>query len=947
VTAVQNDDGNLLLIAWRLSPADGTIVRLTPEGIGAGTASDISVCVGAVEPSGRTTIVASMRNGSDNLELIAFELLANGTDGATFVRTGDTSSAGTDVTDTSLAPLEPGRIISANQIGGDLELTTYGLSSIGTTLIKPLAEASAGDVKWIATQSFSATEALTAMSNGSGNLELISWHTVADDFVITRGADSTNLPAGTAQEVALTLMGRTAITGVRSGAGNLLLILWDVPDGLATMSRLWDSGTAAGEASAITMVAVTDALLITAVRAGNDDLLLIPWRLDPDQKLVRLDPEGVRAGEVSLIALARIDDNNVVTAVRNGSGNLELIGWSISASGQITRWTPASPEAGAIAEVALAVIGSDGVTTDVVTAVQNGSGNLQLIAWRLSPSDGTIVRLTPDGFEGGPASAIAVCMVDTAPSHAPTIVASMRRSFTRVQGQNIQHEGTDNLGILAFELLPDDVGGVEFLRTGDLSNAANAKVGATTLAPLEAGRVLSALWMDDELHLSTYSVTDAIIAPAPASILELQYANPSLPDSTDTNWAKSHGTYFVHSRDEWVQVLAPGDDYDDTALVGSAGWVVAPEISGSDMPFSHPFGFDWEFEIALDDANGYQDLLSPASATGGDDPNHNPILLASALGIGAPRGLLGMEWDKNLLPQSFRARVDHGDRVALLGRWIIDEGHDPSGFYRTEIHPPLVMATASVEHDAPGTQFTRVLFMSRPYLSGQTYVEHADDANNPSASDDGSLLNHLINQIKDLITLDSRQVEVHPRIMPSPFKGTHRFQFTVRPPPLADSSKFRLVVSFRFAVRHGCRLRVTPAGNDAITVTVTLDDKDYQAPKLPVRTEHSYFPDELDTLSPGAGWQDELADVAAGALGFLFSWAGPWVGAYVMFILALRGIQTDEYAKLAEVDVLDATGAVENVPADNIPAAQGIISDDNQPYPFYGWLEAKWVVRKG
>jgi hypothetical protein len=50
-----------------------------------------------------------MRRGSYNLEIITFELLANGADGATFVRTGDTSNkSGTDVTWTSLAGLDPG-----------------------------------------------------------------------------------------------------------------------------------------------------------------------------------------------------------------------------------------------------------------------------------------------------------------------------------------------------------------------------------------------------------------------------------------------------------------------------------------------------------------------------------------------------------------------------------------------------------------------------------------------------------------------------------------------------------------------------------------------------------------------------------------------------------------------------------------------------------------------
>jgi hypothetical protein len=953
VTAVKNGNGNLLLIAWRLSPTEGTIVRLTPDGIEAGTADDISVCMGTTEPNGRPTIVASMRRGSDNLEIITFELLTNGAGGATFVRTGEAENeSGTDVTGTSLAGLDPGRIVSAIQVDNDLQLKTYSLSAIGTTLIKPLAEESAGKASWIAARAFNENEAVTALRNDSGNLELIGWLTAPGDFAIARAATNSDHDAFAAQEVSLELMGRSAITAVRNEDDRLQLDVWSVPDGLASMDWVSNSGDQAGKASNIAIAALSDTLLVTAVRADNGELLLIPWALESNQTLSRLDPEGVRPRDdtdVSFVTIARVDANNVVTAVRNRN-NLEVIGWSVSDAGQITQWSQSPGYAGVVADIALATIGSsDGVTTDVVTAVQNGKGNLLLIAWRLSPADGKITRLTPDGFEGGPASAISVCMVATAPSGTPTILTSMRRSFTRVQGQNIQHVGTDNLAIIAFELLPDGFGGVAFVRTGDLSNAANTKVVETAFAPLETGRVLSVLSMDDALPLTTYSITDAVITPVPSTILELQYKNPGLHDSTDTSWAKSHGTYPSGSRDEWVQVLAPHDDFETTTLVGTAGWVVAPEMSGADMPFSHPFGFDWEFEIVLDDdANGYQDLLSPASSVGGDDPNHNPILLANALGISAPRGLLGMEWDKNLLPQSLRARVDHGDRVALLGRWIIDEGHDSSGFYRTEIHPPLVMATGSIEHDVEGIPFTRILFMSRPFLCGQTYVEDADDAYNETVDTDGSLFDHLIGQIKDLFSADSSQIEVHPRIMPRPFQGCHHFEFTVRPPPLADPSKFELAVSFRFTTRHGCRMRVTGTADNAISVAITLDSKGYVRPNLPARSEHSYFPDELDTLSPGAGWKTVLADAMASALsGVTTWWTGSWIGAYVTFILFFRGIQTDEYEKLDEIDILDAAGAVENALADNIPAAQGIISNDAQPYPFYGWMEARWVPRRG
>ena len=70
-----------------------------------------------------------------------------------------------------------------------------------------------------------------------GNLELIGWHVAGHDFTITRAADSAD-QAGAAEEVALALVGRRAVTAVRSGAGNLLLISWDIPIGLGTVARV-------------------------------------------------------------------------------------------------------------------------------------------------------------------------------------------------------------------------------------------------------------------------------------------------------------------------------------------------------------------------------------------------------------------------------------------------------------------------------------------------------------------------------------------------------------------------------------------------------------------------------------------------------------------------------------------------------------------------------------
>ena len=114
--------------------------------------------------------------------------------------------------------------------------------------ITPVAAAGAGEASRICIKTFSSSEIMTAMRNGSGNLELIGF--VFDGTHVTRPSGST-ATAGTVGEVALALVGRTAVTAVRSGSNRLLLISWNAAPGFTSITRRHDSGDMAGEASSI------------------------------------------------------------------------------------------------------------------------------------------------------------------------------------------------------------------------------------------------------------------------------------------------------------------------------------------------------------------------------------------------------------------------------------------------------------------------------------------------------------------------------------------------------------------------------------------------------------------------------------------------------------------------------------------------------------------------
>jgi hypothetical protein len=350
------------------------------------------------------------------------------------------------------------------------------------TTIRPIASNAAGEATNIAVQAFSDSEVLTACRNGSGDLELIGWHTGGNS--VTRAADSTG-QAGAVSEVALSLFGRRAVTAVRDGSGQLLLVSWEVPQQLGSIQRLADSRGQAGVADLIAIAPLTESLLVTAMRSGNGKLLLISWELQQDGTFKRLGDSGSQAGAVSDIALVAFASprNTIVTAVRNGSGILELILWNLSPDGsRLVREGDSGAQAGAISEIAMvhAYADPDSLQPGVVTAVRNGSGILELIAWR------GVERIGDSGVQAGAASHIAINVTGSPTTYA----TSMRR-------------GSGDLEVIAFDVAARG----EVTRTADFGQSEGTDVTETAIASLRGGRIVTALRRANFLHVITWEVS--------------------------------------------------------------------------------------------------------------------------------------------------------------------------------------------------------------------------------------------------------------------------------------------------------------------------------------------------------------------------------------------------------------------------------------------------------
>jgi hypothetical protein len=256
-------------------------------------------------------------------------------------------------------------------------------------------------------------QVINAVRTQSGVLKLIAWRVNASGAIVRTGDSGGQ--AGRASSIVITRQptGSTFVVALRTSSGRLKLISWGVNASGTNISRRGDSGTQAGRASMINIVALTDNRFVTAVRTSGRRLKLILWRLNGDGSLTRLSDSGNDAGVVNDVAIVRLSSNRVVTPVRTSDGSLKLITWRVT-TGAIRRQGDSGKQAGD-ARIIRAVRDRFG---HVVTAVRTASGNLKLITWRVA-SGGAVQRR---GDSGGLAGATRDHDISTADGRIITAV---------------------------------------------------------------------------------------------------------------------------------------------------------------------------------------------------------------------------------------------------------------------------------------------------------------------------------------------------------------------------------------------------------------------------------------------------------------------------------------------------------------------------------------------
>jgi hypothetical protein len=403
------------------------------------------------------------------------------------------------------------------------------------------------------------------------------------------------------------------------------------------------------------------------------------------------------------------------------------------------------------------------------------------------------------------------------------------------------------------------------------------------------------------------------------------WTNPPF-DTSAANWSSAlvGGATFDGSDAhglEWVSVLDPTIEQDDQ--VGVTGFALNAELSGADLPFTHPFGPDFEYAVYPDAE--YRNLLAPSN----EDPNGTyGEAFPDARRVGLPpAGVLGMEVDAALVPGAFRAAT--GDRVALYGRWIVDAGHED---FHAEIHPPLVMARARIVNaqDEPGyptsDATTLVNFWSRPYQSGQRFGSKRDQS--------------LESYLTDIATTLS-DIKAYPPVFETSFQGIHLLAFTVKAPvptvPVssAEAIGMHLECSYSFTVNQACGLQVQQAVNDpeAVMVIMALNSAGFPSslPELPSGFD-SYLIDDLVAQIPS-----DLGTLSSLLVGIVKAYQSK---------LGLTDAKVF-VRRFGGPPAPDLSGHV--VPFTRLASLpkSSVNLDNNQPFPVMGWLKLRWVSDLG
>lgn len=374
------------------------------------------------------------------------------------------------------------------------------------------------------------------------------------------------------------------------------------------------------------------------------------------------------------------------------------------------------------------------------------------------------------------------------------------------------------------------------------------------------------------------------------------------PDQSKVSW-------------EWAPIMPGGPKWPvvNEPYFWVAGTIEELTPPKGDIPFSHPFGDDYSFDIKVDAA--YNDLVYK----GPEEP-----------------GILHSELESGLFPHQnyglwyYPAK---GDRVVAYGNWIIDCGHPQS--YGSELHPPVMLAFGRVNKEANRTESHA---FAVPYYTTQLYYPDAG-----KASDVGDQLRfqdsdvkpfpaYLKDEIVRNLKSQHDHLIVHPMVSANDFGVVGWWVCAPQPKP---ANAVGIYVHWHYTVRNGVGLVAMNHEDIGCVQFIATQGPDYKPMPL-ARMDRSWEWSSINALAQQAAkdpsldvhqkirdeTQKILATMALDPAG-LIAWAVAESHIDATPII-------DSYAPLSTL--LDY----------HVDQGEGITVSDAQPFPFYGWANVSW-----
>ena len=440
--------------------------------------------------------------------------------------------------------------------------------------------------------------------------------------------------------------------------------------------------------------------------------------------------------------------------------------------------------------------------------------------------------------------------------------------------------------------------------SGERHSSAARAIGALALAALGCGRT-APVYPPGPLARPILGLDEAASAAANQAMFPAGFTGPvETTCSVDPSRAflgelADHPPADAEVLYHWAPII-PGPVAGESPLAQpefyAAGSVTGTNLSTLDTSFDHPFGFDFNLDVALDPP--FQLLVL----------NRDPRVRT-----------LHTELEQELFPAAaFGYSPAAGDRLVMRGAWILDCGHPP---YEAEMHPPSFLAFAR----AADANTTIALALAVPWRTTQLYgpAAEATDLSDPRRFLDAKPFPPAFyDDIAQAAATNADHLEAHALLEALRFTT---LSFTVCAPSPRPAHA-QLAFSHRFSLRTGVSLAVTPH-DDTGCVDYTASMSTAYAPLEPVRADYAW---PWDVINQQASDQSGVAiDVRTTIIADLRA------NGFTNDVPALHADHPpviDSYPPLA----LRADAALD------APTAIATGADD-QPYPFAGRARVWWA----